>query len=264
MKIKLSLLLGLVSSALMLQAQISTQFTANPTDSNLRNTGGLTLVYTIDGSGVVNLDATSGNANADVTATADGWDGNAGTVTNSALFNTTHTLVGAASGSSGGYLAILNTQDGLGIQTFGNNRIDGSGTEAITWTYTTTATGVTLDMAGLGFSNRAATADSKWLLSDSDTSVLTNIKNPDGTFPGAAGTIGLSGAGYSLSSGQSFTVASYSVFDQFGRPNNDNVGATLTSIEFELNAAAIPEPSSYAIIGGLMAIATVLLRRRRA
>lgn len=263
MNIKYLLLLSFFSSALLVQAGISTVFSANPNDTALRNIGTLTFVYTIDGSGVVTLDATTSNTNATVLATANGWDGNAGSVTNSALFNTTHTLVGAASGSSSGYLAILNSEDGLGIEGFTNNKIDGSGTEAITWTYTTTASNVTLDMTGLGFSNRAATGDSKWLLSDSDTSVLTNIKNPDGSFPGAAGTIGLSGAGYSLSNGESFTVASYSVLAEYGRADNDAVGATLTSIEFDL-VAAVPEPSTFAIIGGLFAMAVVVIRRRHA
>jgi hypothetical protein len=258
--------LGLFAYASLAHAQISTTFTASTTDSTLRNMAIITLDYVIDGAGVVSLDASTSNGNAAVKDIANLWDNAAaGTVSDASLFNTSFTLVGTSTGAGNGggnYISSTFNNNGLGILNGAgqsNSRIDGSGTEEITWSYT--GTGI-LQFTGIDYEDRLANGASKWRLgvgvAGTTNGTVTQIKDGivgSGTVA-VDGTIDIGSEGYILTSGQSFSIASV-----LNTPTAVNsAGAQLLGLGFTVTA--VPEPSSYALLGGCFALAFVMMRRR--
>jgi len=243
-KINKIILAGLLTCGSVSLADVSTTFTGHPTDTTLRNLATITLNYTIDDTGNVTLDASTSNGGAVPTEIPNYWDGAAGTVSVASLYNTSFSLTGVS--TLGGYIASLGPNLGLGIQGGDNTRIDQQGGEIMTWTYAGVA-GSSLNFTGLDFANRLANGASKWLLTDSDTSVVTDIK----PFVAGAGTIDLVGAGYSLASGDGFSISA-AVTD----PVVNLAGASLAGLSFEV----VPEPATM----GLFAIfgAGILFVRR--
>ena len=227
-------------------AGITTTITGHPTDTTLRNLATITLDYTIDAVGNVTLDASTSNGGGIPTEIPNFWDGAAGTVSVESLWDTSFSLTGI--NTAGGFIASEGPNTGLGILGApSNKRIDNSGAEAMTWTYA--GDGV-LNFTGLVYADRVANGASKWLLEDSDTSVVTAIKE-DGVVV-VAGTINLNGAGYSLANGDSFTISSV-----LNTPTAvDNAGAALVGLNFEVTA--IPEPATLGLItafgGGILFI----------
>lgn len=248
-KITKIVLAGLMTCASVSLAGITTTFTGHTSDTTLRNLATITLDYTIDGAGNVTLDASTSNGGAIPTQIPDFWDGAAGTVSEASLWGTSFSLTGTSTGSGGGYIASQGPNTGLGIQGGpSNTRIDDSGAEAITWTYA--GFGV-LNFTGLGFADRVANGASKWLLEDSDTSVVTPIKENGNVV--VDGTINLNGAGYSLASGDSFTISSV-----LNTPTAvDGAGASLAGLSFEV----IPEPATLGLVG-VFGGAVLFIRRR--
>ncbi|MCU0749452.1 MAG: hypothetical protein MUF13_07905, partial [Akkermansiaceae bacterium] len=103
----------------------------------------ITLGFSINGSGVVSLDASTTSANSTFSATVAEWDNpNVGSVVNPALFGQSFTLTGSQTGGAALTITELGG-GGIGSQGENSNRIDGlnygtgdtnSTPETLTWT----------------------------------------------------------------------------------------------------------------------------------
>ena len=168
------------------------------------NTVPITLTFTINGTGVISLNASTTSSSTTFINTVNEWDSSdVGTVTNSACFNTSFTLTG--SGSGGANLAITeNGGGGIGIQGENTNRVDGlnygtggatSTPETLTWTLSGAPTGMALSLKNWSYVEG----------SGSDIRVSNGTTNAD--FPnmsGATGTLSLP-ADFVLNNGGSLT-----------------------------------------------------------
>ena len=165
------------------------------------NTVPITLTFSINGTGVISLNASTTSSSTTFINTVNEWDSsNVGTVTNSAFFNTSFTLTG--SGSGGANLAITeNGGGGIGIQGENTNRVDGlnygttSTPETLTWVLSGAPTGMALSFKTWSYVDAVS----------SDIRVSNGTTNAD--FPnmsGAAGTLSLP-ADFVLSNGGSLT-----------------------------------------------------------
>lgn len=208
----------------------------------------LTLTYTIDVSGDIALNAAAAGGG------AARWDqidnATAGTTTSAALFGTT--LVLTYSGSADPLLTWPTNYGNAGTGSVLSTKAQGNANaledgEFITFTIGGSATlvsGFSLDLNTFSYANRLANGGSSFGVEDtSGTIVETNIPNTslDGT---------LDGSGISLATGESMT---------FRTKAGQAGGAGLSGFEFTV--AAIPEPSSSALLGGFAMLG--LLRRRR-
>ena len=108
----------------------------------------VTLKFSVNGSGVVSLDASTGSTNAANIAVVDAWDtANAGTVASPDLYNSTFTLVASGSNANGGTPPLhcwTNNGGVLGVGGHNSGRIDGGGlvppnVETMRWTAITEA-----------------------------------------------------------------------------------------------------------------------------
>ena len=162
----------------------------------------ITLGFSISGSGVVSLDASTTSTNSTFVATVAEWDNpNVGSVINPALFGQTFTLTGSQSGGSNVTITELGG-GGIGIQGENSNRVDGlnygtgdttSTPETLTWTLNAPA-GLTLAFKSWSYVEG----------SGGDMRVSNGTTNSD--FPnmsGATGTLAL--ADLPLANGQSLT-----------------------------------------------------------
>jgi hypothetical protein len=212
-------------------------------------TAALTLNYTIDGSGNIALVADDGGAS------PARWNqvsnATAGSTSSAALFNTAFALT-----YSGSANAILNyspiydnagTGSVLATQGQGNTAALENG-ESITFTVSGTATavsGFSLGLVDFSYDNRLGNGGSSFGVNDTFGTVVEQlISNAS-----SSGTIG--GGAISLAAGESMTF----------RTIAGNLGGAGLS-GFNFNVSAVPEPGSFALLGGLCAMTAVALRRR--
>ena len=87
------------------------------------------LDYSVDGSGIVSLDASTSSSDPAAIAVVDGWDGATALFTNPVAFNSTFSLsIDAVTQTGGGRVALTQVDPGgLGIQGQNSSRIDGGG-----------------------------------------------------------------------------------------------------------------------------------------
>ncbi|MEM6279060.1 MAG: PEP-CTERM sorting domain-containing protein [Verrucomicrobiota bacterium] len=213
----------------------------------LNLTSEIVLDFSIDGTGMVTLDASNAGAAgssstvADSQAAVNSWDGVVGTVIESSLFNTDFTLTmngfrrddamttfnpvnisgdGAIDGTTNGVLGI-----------FGQNasRIDGSNLtnvnlERIAFTLSTTTSNLVLDFESFSHFGGGG----------SDAQVIQNTTTVD-FFNIGDGTADLSASSFELQNGESII---------FTMPESGNAGFGLDAITF----SAVPEPSTIILL----------------
>ena len=167
------------------------------------NAAPITLTFSINGSGVISLNASTTSTATIFINMVNEWDSSdVGTVTNSAWFNTSFTLTG--SGSGGANLTITeNGGGGIGIQGENTNRVDGlnygtdgatSTPETLTWTLSGAPDGLALSFKNWSYVEGGG----------SDIRVSNGTTNVDfANMSGATGTLEL--ADLSLNNGESLT-----------------------------------------------------------
>ena len=159
----------------------------------------ITLDFSIDGAGVVALDASTSSTNTVFQATVDEWDNaSAGSVSDAALLGQSFTLVGSPSGGNGNLTITEKIGGGIGISGENGNRVDGkdygtgnvnSTPETLTWTLTAPA-GVALNLTNwshadgnngdIEVSNGSVDNDFPNLSSSAGTNALSGITLVDG------------------------------------------------------------------------------------
>tara|TARA_B110000093_G_scaffold143213_1_gene154533 strand:+ start:1581 stop:2348 length:768 start_codon:yes stop_codon:yes gene_type:complete len=244
---------AVLAASLSSHGQVATSFDVDLSPDSLsfaRNAAtSLTLTYTIDGSGGIVLDANApggGPARWDQIDNAD-----AGTTSSAALFNTAFTLT--YSGSANPFLT--NKDNGgtgsyLSTQGQGNAHALENG-EYIAFTVSGTATavsGFSLDLVDFSYANRLGNGGSSFGVEDTTGTIVEQTISNSSTI----GTI--SGDTISLASGDSMTFRTIA---------GNAGGAALSGFNFNVSATAIPEPGSFALLGGLCALTAMALRRRR-
>ena len=175
----------------------------NPFILSGSGTATITLDFSINGSGVIALNASTNSTNAIFTNMVNEWDrSNVGKVLNSSWFGTSFTLTG--SGSGGGNLSITeNGGGGIGIQGESSNRVDGlnygtggatSTPETLTWTLSGAPAGLALNFKSWSYVEG----------SGSDIRVSNGTTNEDfANMSGATGTLELTDL--TLNNGDSLT-----------------------------------------------------------
>lgn len=203
------------------------------TDTIFRNLMTLTLDYTVDGAGVVTLDASTSNGNAAPKAVVDAWDGVVGSVSNPALYNTSFTLTGVAKTNDVIVIQLSTDADnpgpGLGVM---NPIINNAGLEKIEWTLTS-AHDVVINFKSVEYTNRVANGDSNLTFLDEDSREEYLLPNTS-----TGGSIDLIGEGFSLSVGDTFVVTTDDFRDDGTTPRASTAGASLFGFVFE----AVPTP----------------------
>ena len=247
---------AVLAASLSSHGQVATSFDTDLSPGALsfaRNAAtSLTLTYTIDGSGGIALDANAPGGGAARWNQID--NATAGTTSSAALFGTAFTLTYSGSANpfltwptdygNGGAGSVLSTQGQGNAHALENG-------EFIAFTVSGTATavsGFSLGLVDFSYDNRLANGGSSFGVEDTTgTIVEQTIPNtsPDGT---------ISGGAISLASGESMT---------FRTITGNAGGAGLSGFNFTVSATAIPEPGSFALLGGLCALTAMALRRRR-
>jgi len=232
-------------SSTTLMADVTLDF--NYGGANLNGAQPLTLALSVDGTGIVSLDASTGNTNAPFVAAVDAWDSsNVGVISETSLFGTSFTLT---SDSEGKGIALVNTDTGvLGISGLNAGRIDNIGLERLTFNASGLASGVALDIKTVSYGGRAATGASNVKLEDSDTSTVYVIPPP------TAGVLDLSGAGFAIAHGEGLT---------FTTDSTTGVAAAGYGLAgFTFDVVVIPEPTTISLLG--IAGLGLFMRRRLA
>jgi arylsulfatase A-like enzyme len=199
----------------------------------------ITLGFTISGSGVVSLNASTASTNTTFSATVDEWDNsNVGSVVNPALFGKSFTLIGSQSGGANLTITELGG-GGIGIQGENSNRVDGlnygtgdtnSTPETLTWTLSAPP-GLTLALKSWSYVEG----------SSGDLRVSNGTTNSD--FPnlsGATGTRAL--ADLPLGNGQALTFREIIGI-------GSTTGAGIAGFTFSIAAPSTP-PGSVAFDNG--------------
>jgi hypothetical protein len=227
-------ILALVAAATTAMAVVTLDFNVDPAFSGAGrlfngNGGSLTFDFSVDGSGGVTLNASTSSTDANVIAEVASWNGSVGTLTDSALFNTTFTLQAKAF-RDGGNGNIVLQGDGTGIlavQGQNSGCIDGASLatpalETLDWTIT--SGDVQIDFVSWDWGNGAA--NSEMMVVDSNsTNSWVNM--------GASGSSSLSGISLASDETVSFT-----------QPVNSASGVGLAGIVFDADFAVSLEESS--------------------
>jgi arylsulfatase A-like enzyme len=145
----------------------------------LQNTGNITLSFTVDGSGNVNLDASC--ADPDPAAYVNEFDGPVGTVSDPAMWGQSFTIVLSSSGS--GSLRISNSGAGLAVQGGNAERLDFLNEQV---TATVSAVGTDFKLLELAYANATTTAGTRM-----------NVAGTSYPLSGASGTVDVSAQGVS-------------------------------------------------------------------
>jgi|TARA_B110000908_G_C10200219_1_gene424949 hypothetical protein len=270
---------AVLAASLSSHGQVATSFDTDLSPDAqgfaVNSTAALTLTYTIDGTGGIAL-----NANA-TTGGGARWNqidnSAAGTTSSASLFNTAFTLT--YSGSANAILTNKTNYGNVGTGSYLSTQGQGNGNalengEYIAFTVSGTATavsGFSLDLVDFSFANRLGTGGSSFGVNDNsnnfierkipNTSLIGTIDSINGTIAGTTvpGSQNLQTSigytGISLANGDSMTF----------RTDSDYAdgGAALSGFNFTVSATAIPEPGSFALLGGLCALTAMALRRRR-
>jgi hypothetical protein len=270
---------AVLAASLSSHGQVATSFDTDLSPDAqgfaVNSTAALTLTYTIDGSGGIAL-----NANA-TTGGGARWNqidnSTAGTTSSASLFGTSFVLT--YSGSANAFLTNKDNYGNVGTGSYLSTQGQGNGNalengEYIAFTVSGTATavsGFSLDLADFSFANRLQTGGSSFGVNDNSSNFIERkIPNTSstGTIDSINGTIGgttvpgsqnlqtsIGYTGISLANGDSMTF----------RTDSDYAdgGAALSGFNFTVSATAIPEPGSFALLGGLCALTAMALRRRR-
>ncbi len=198
--------------------------------------GALTLNFTVNGSGTVTLDASTGSANADVVNTVNGWDGVVGTVANAALYNTSFSLTATAFNTTAARNITMAENDSgvLAVNGQSSGRIDGNNLttpnpERLVWTLSA-GSGVAMNFKSFSWGNSMANNSDGLVVKDADTSTIYEL----GTT--SAGTQDISAAGYSIGNGGSLIFTA----EGSGKTN----GAGLAGFTFEV----IPVPTTLGMV----------------
>jgi arylsulfatase A-like enzyme len=199
----------------------------------------ISLGFTISGSGVVSLDASTSSTNTTFSATVAEWDNpNVGSVVNPALFGQSFTLIGSQAGGANLTITELGG-GGIGIQGENSNRVDGlnygtndvnSTPETLSWTLSAPP-GLTLAVKSWSYVDGAG----------GDIRVSNGTTNSD--FPnlsGATGTRTL--ADIPLGTGQALTFREITGIGA-------TTGAGIAGFSFSISAPATP-PGSVAFDNG--------------
>jgi arylsulfatase A-like enzyme len=227
----------------------------------------LTLGFSINGSGVVSLNASTTTSNTTFSATVDEWDhSNVGSVVNPALFGQSFTLTGSQSGGAGLTITELGG-GGIGIQGENSNRVDGlnygtgdtnSTPETLTWTLNAPP-GLTLALKSWSYvdgsggdmrvSNGTTDSDFPNLSGATGTRALADIPLGNGqalTFreiTGIGSTTGAGIAGFSFAIAASSTPPGSATFDN---GSGNNLWTTATN----WNPDVLPFAPNNALIDG--------------
>ena len=247
---------AVLAASLSSHGQVATSFDTDlsPDDQGFvtANTVALTLNYTIDGSGDIALVADAGGESParwnQVSNAA------AGSTASASLFGTSFVLT--YSGSANAFLTNKTNYGNLGTGSYLSTQAQGNGNalengEYITFTVSGTATavsGFSLDLVDFSYANRLGNGGSSFGVEDTTGTIIEQTISNSSTI----GTI--SGDTISLASGDSMTFRT--IVGNAG-------GAALSGFNFNVSATAIPEPGSFALLGGLCALTAMALRRRR-
>ncbi|VGO23556.1 discoidin domain-containing protein [Pontiella sulfatireligans] len=227
-------ILALVAAATTATAAVTLDFNVDPAYSGanrlFNGTGGSLIFYfSVDGTGGVTLSASPSSLDANVIAAVASWNGSVGTVTDSALFNTSFTLQAKAfrDGLNGNIVLQGDDTGVLAGQGENSGRIDGASLatparETIDWTV---ASGdVQVDFVSWDWGNGAV--NSEMMVVDSNS---TNSWNS----MGVSGSTNLTGI--ILSSGETIS---------FTQPTNSASGVGLAGIVFDADLSVLLEESS--------------------
>ncbi len=121
-----------ILAASLASAEVSVVFTNSTLPQDTTNElGTLTLLFSIDGSGFVTLDASTTRSEQNIIDAVNAWDGSVGSISHDGARNTVFALVLNDVGGSG---LKLTNNDGGGLGVGGQNawRVDRPGTEFIT------------------------------------------------------------------------------------------------------------------------------------
>lgn len=145
-----------LACAVAAQAVVQVDFSHSYTgaQSPVQNTGSITLAFTVDLRGNVTLDASC--ALPGPAASIDEFDGPVGTVSDSAMWGQSFTIVLSSSGS--GSLRISNSGAGLSVQGGNAERLDFSNEQI---TATVTAPGADFKLLGLGYAVATTSAGTR-------------------------------------------------------------------------------------------------------
>lgn len=183
--------------------------------SATQNTGDITLAFTVDGSGNVTLDASS--ADTDPAAYVNEFDGSVGTVSDTAMWGQSFTIVLSSTGA--GNLRIDNTGSGLAVQGGNSQLIDATPAavnEVIT--ATVTASGTQFNLSGVDYAKLSG-------------GIGMNVSGTTYTLTGSSGSADVSAQGVtgnftiastSSAAGQGFVISGFS-FDLTGSLSASNV-----------------------------------------
>ena len=247
---------AVLAASLSSHGQVATSFDTDlsPDAQNfaVNSTAALTLTYTIDGTGGIALVADAGGTSParwnQVSNAA------AGSTASASLFGTSFVLT--YSGSANAFLTNKTNYGNLGTGSYLSTQGQGNGNalengEYITFTVSGTATavsGFSLDLVDFSYANRLGNGGSSFGVEDTTGTIIEQTISNSSTI----GTIG--GDTISLASGDSMTFRT--IVGNAG-------GAALSGFNFTVSATAIPEPGSFALLGGLCALTAMALRRRR-
>jgi hypothetical protein len=223
--------------------------TSNVFGSTTQTGNTLTLNFTVSGSGVVSLDATGlTTANAANYNQLD--NANVGTVSSSAAYGKTFSIVVSANNGTGGATSSHVSTVGLGIVGNNGGRIDWAATagqvseKSIMTFNLTNLTGTTLSLSNIVIGNAlnatGAVADAR----------IKNFASSTSNY--GTGSINLSTGFQAPGGGSSANIT----VEQAAQPTSGIPGFSINSITFDV----VPEPSA-ALLGSLGMLA--LLRRRR-
>jgi hypothetical protein len=222
----------------------------------------ITLDFIIDGSGDVTLDATAvGGSDVEYLAAIDSWDGNAGTVSSSALFGTSFQLTVFANSVDPGNSAVrdenlsLDGRYGSGLMAVGgqnSSRIDHNNAGGPQEFLHFQQTGGDAQLNLLSFDwHGASSVNNLW-----DTQVIAGtVDNTFLNLAGSSGNVDVSGFNYVIGSGANDLT--------FSMPINDaSHGLGIAGLTFQaVEVSAVPEPATCGLLAAFGA--SMLLPRRR-